>query len=180
MNWINRLFAALIALTFLVLPAIAMAVDIESFEGTYRGEVEILVNGETVKRDLSTTIEPTGKGFVLSWTSVTYRSDGRVKERTYEIEFVPSDRENIYQSAMKSNLFGKKVPLDPLQGEPFVWSRIEGSTLSVFSLYIDEVGQYEVQEFHRTRVDAGLDLVFRRLRSGQTEREIRALLVREE
>jgi len=161
------------------LPATAYAAGFERFEGTYKGAAEVVFDGEAQRRDMSATIEDNKSGFKLSWTSVIYRSDGRKTEKTYTISFVPSGRENIYTSAMKTNVFGKEVPLDPLKGEPFVWARVEGDTLSVFSLFIDEVGDYEIQEFHRTLVDAGLELRFRRVHNGEPSQEIETLLVRE-
>lgn len=175
----SAFIAPLVALILALLPAAGMADDIERFAGTFKGSAEVTSDGTALKRDMSVTIEPKNDGFELSWTSVTYRSDGRTKEKTYEIEFVPSARENIYQSAMKKNLFGKSTPLDPLQGEPFVWARFEGDTFSVFSLFINEVGDYEVQEFHRTLVPEGMDLVFRRVLNGEAQREIRTSLTRQ-
>lgn len=169
--------APLVAL-FLIAPFAALA-GIERFVGSYAGQAEFMADGETVRRDMSTTIEETREGFAITWTSGTYKPDGRIKEKTYEIEFTPSERDNIYQAAMKANLFGKAVPLDPLAGEPFVWARLEGNTFSVYSLFINEAGEYEIQEFHRTLVEAGLDLVFLRVRNGQPEREIRTVLVRQ-
>lgn len=164
----------------LLCPGVALAASIDQFEGTYKGEAEFVYEGEIERRDMSTTIEATKTGFVLSWTSVSYKDDGRTKAKTYTIEFIPSYRDNIYSSAMKKDLFGKATPLDPLRGEPFVWARLEGDTLSVFSLFINVVGEYEMQEFHRTLVDAGLDLVFRRVHNGAVEKEIRTVLVRVE
>ena len=102
-----------------------------------------------------------------------------MKERTYQIEFVPSQRDSIYGSAMKTNIFGKQVPLDPLKGEPFVWARFEGDTFSVFSLFINEVGEYEMQEYHRTLADGGLNLLFRRVSNGVPQKEITAFLARQ-
>lgn len=174
-----QIFLPLIAMMLALLPRFGGAADIQQFMGTFTGDAEITVDGSTLKRDMSVTIEPTKEGFALSWTSVTYRADGRIKEKTYLVDFVPSARENIYQSAMKKNLFGKSTPLDPLQGEPFVWARISGDTFSVFSLFIDEVGDYEIQEFHRTLADGGLDLLFRRVHNGVPQREIRTLLERQ-
>jgi len=176
----RRSVSLLFGLLFALSPGFAWAFDIDRFAGTYLGETTFQSDGKTIKRDLSTTIEETREGFEVRWTSVTYRSDGRTKSKTYEIEFVPSARDNIFSSAMKTNLFGKAVPLDPLQGDPFVWARYEGATLTVYSLFIDEVGNYEMQEFHRTLVDEGLDLVFRRCHNGEIEREIKAMLVRQE
>jgi hypothetical protein len=163
---------------FLLCPSVILAASIDQFEGTYEGEAQFFFEGDTQRRDMSTTINATKTGFELSWTSVSYKDDGRTKAKTYTIEFIPSARENIYKSAMKKNLFGNDVPLDPLQGEPFVWARLEEDTLSVFSLFINSVGEYEVQEFHRTLVEAGLDLVFRRVHDGASEKEIRTFLMR--
>ena len=162
----------------LLFPKIVFAASIDQFVGAYKGEAEFVFEGETQHRDMSAEIEATKNGFVLSWTSVSYKNDGRTKSKTYTIEFIPSARDNIYKSAMKKNLFGNDEPLDPLRGEPFVWARLEGETLSVFSLFINAVGEYEVQEFHRTLVEAGLDLMFRRVHNGVAEKEIRTFLVR--
>lgn len=175
----NRILTSLFAAIFALLPVLGLASNVDRFEGTYTGVAEITVDGNILKRDMSVTIEPKGDGFMLNWTSVTYRADGRVKEKAYEIEFVPSERDGIFQSAMKKNLFGKSMPLDPLKGEPFVWARFVDDTFSVFSLFINEVGDYEIQEFHRTLVDDGLDLVFRRVYNGNPEREINTRLERQ-
>ena len=174
------LLALILALCAALIPVTGHAATIKDFVGAYEGEAEVIVDGAPLKRDMSVTIAPTKEGFTLSWTSATHREDGRIKEKTYSIGFVPSARDNIYQSAMKTNLFGKATPLDPLQGEPFVWARIEGDTFSVFSLFIDPAGDYEVQEFHRTLAPGGLDLLFRRVREGTVEREIRTLLRRKD
>ncbi len=178
MSIFPRFLRSLFVLAFVVIPSIGLAEGIDRFIGKYAGHADYVTDGVAQKRDMSVAIEKTKAGFLLTWVSVSYKSDGRTKEKTYSIEFVPSSRENIYQSAMKSNLFGKAVPLDPLAGEPFVWARFEDDTFSVYSLFIDESGAYEVQEFHRTLIDGGLDLVFLRMRDGETEREIRTTLQR--
>ncbi|UWR25032.1 hypothetical protein K3757_11145 [Sulfitobacter sp. S223] len=164
----------------LLLPNALVAATLDQFEGSYVGEAEFIFEGETQRRDMSTKIEVTKKGFVLTWTSVSYKVSGKKKSKTYSVRFIPSSRDNIYESAMKKDLFGKDRPLDPLKGEPFVWARLEGDTLSVFSLFINSVGEYEVQEFHRTLVEEGLDLVFLRIHSKATEKEIRTTLYRVE
>jgi len=156
------------------------AATIDQFEGSYEGSAQFEYEGEVQRRDMSTEISMTKDGFMVSWTSVSYKNDGRTKAKTYRIEFVPSGRDDIYKSAMAKNLFGKATPLNPLAGEPFVWARLEGETLTVFSLYIDEFGEYEVQEFHRTLIDGGLDLLFRRVDSKAIVKEIRTVLRRVE
>lgn len=163
----------------LMLPALAFAANVDRFAGTYVGQSQTVLDTEAKGRDLRATITPTDDGFTVSWTSTSYRKNGEVKESTNVIDFVPSARDNIYGSAMKTNIFGKQVPLDPLKGEPFVWSRFEGDTFSVFSLAITENGEYELQEYHRTVAEGGLDLLFRSVKNGVPQREITAFLARE-
>lgn len=167
------IFAALLT-TLSGLPA--AAADIADFFGTFTGTAKITENETEEDRDMSVTIEETNKGFQISWTSIIYKADGRTKENNYNILFVPTQRDGIYASAMKANVFGKAVPLDPLKGDPYVWSRLSGDTLSVFSLLIDENGNYMVQEYHRTLAEGGLDLEYRRFRDGQALKSINAFL----
>jgi len=180
MKIFSNSFSGLAFLFFMLLPSIGFAAEIERFVGTFVGTADLASDGETKPRDMNVTIDTAKDGFSLTWTSVAYKDDGRTKEKTYTIEFVSSPRENIYQSAMKTNLFGKAVPLDPLKGDPFVWARFEGDTFSVYSLFINEVGEYELQEYHRTLVEGGLELLFLRVHNGTPEREIRTLLKRQD
>ncbi|MDG1471240.1 MAG: hypothetical protein P8Q26_06720 [Ascidiaceihabitans sp.] len=164
---------------FLLLPNLVLAADADRFAGTYVGQAETVLDGETKGRDLRASIELTDDGFNLSWTSISYQADGDVKKSTYKVEFVPSQRDHIFGSAMKTNMFGKQTRLDPLKGEPFIWSRFEGDTFSVFSLFINEMGDYELQEYHRTLRDGGLDLLFRRVSNGVPQKEITAFMARQ-
>jgi hypothetical protein len=168
----------MLGLALLALPLPGLAAGVEQFFGTFEGNAKEIVQEEARERDMSVTIAPTDKGFSISWTSVTYKSDGTSREKTYTINFAPSQRDNIYGSAMQTNIFGKQTPLDPLKGEPFVWARLEGETLSVFSMFITEEGAYEIQEYHRSLVEGGLDLMFRRVKQGHAVREVNAFLKR--
>ncbi len=163
----------------LMVAAPAAAQSIDPFLGAFEGQADFDDNGETKRRDMSVVIAQTDEGFSVNWTSITHKSGGRTKEKTYTIGFQPSDRDNIFASAMKVNVFGKRVPLNPLKGEPFVWARIVGDTLTVFSLFIDEEGDYEMQEYHRTLADGGLQLEFRRLNNGDEVRTIETFLKRQ-
>lgn len=80
---------------------------------------------------------------------------------------------------MQTNVFGKQIPLNPLKGEPFVWSRVVNDTLTVFSLFINEAGDYEMQEYHRTLAEGGLSLEFRRFQNGLKVRTVETFLARE-
>ena len=172
-------FLTLLSVALILAGSPLRAAGIDDFVGTYAGSAEFDTTSGTQKRDMSATIEREKKGFSVTWTSVTTKSDGRTKEKSYTIGFVPSDRENIFSSAMKTNVFGKQVPLDPLKGEPFVWARLNGDTLSVFSLFINETGEYEMQEYHRTLAEGGLELLFKRIQNGVAEREIQTFLERQ-
>ena len=80
----------------------------------------------------------------MDWKLVAVKPDGRTRERAQHIEFFPSGRDNIYSSAMRSNPFGGRRPLDPMQGHPYVWAYIQGDTLTVNALLIHDLGGYEI------------------------------------
>ena len=155
----------------------AHATGIGPFIGDYVGSANVVdVDGTTTPRDMSVSIHETSSGFNVSWHTTTYKHDGRVKEQKFSVDFRPSDRPDVYSAAMKRNVFGHEVPLDPMKGEPFVWGRIVGDTLTVFSLFIDEDGGYELQQFDRTLADGGLDLSFTRFRNGVKSRSVDTFL----
>ena len=167
--------AVLVLLCCLAAPA-AQA-DISRFLGDYTGFAEVVnADGSTSPRDMSVSIAETKKGFSVQWTTTTHKSGGRTKESTYKIEFVPSDRDGVYAAAMKKNVFGHQVQLDPMKGEPYVWARITGDTLTVFSLFVDADGGYELQQFDRTLTTGGLNLEFSRIGNGKQTRSSKAYL----
>ena len=163
---------------FLALAGAPALADIAKFFGSYTGTAKVSVSGKTEDRDMGVVITETDKGFQVKWTSIIRKADGRVKTNEYTIGFVRTQRDGIYSSAMKSNVFGKAVPLDPLKGDPYVWSRLSGDTLSLFSMLIDENGSYTVQEYHRTLTEGGLDLDYRRLEAGEEIKMIKTFLIK--
>ena len=165
-------------MTLVMAAQMACANPIDRFSGTYTGSVSFESEGKTIQRDLNVKIAPTKAGFTVDWTTGTYRADGTLKAKSYSVEFQPSERDGVYGAAMKNNVFGKAVPLDPMKGEPYVWGRIEGDTLTVFSLYVYDDGEYEIQQFDRTLVEGGLELKFKSMRDGHVHRELGAYLER--
>jgi hypothetical protein len=152
---------------------------IDPFVGRYAGQAEFTDDGgAVVKRDLGVTIAKTKNGFSVTWKASTSKSSGKVKIAEHTIDFLPTQRKNVFMSAMKTNVFGGQVPLDPMQGHPYVWARIVGDTLTVYALYINDDGGYEFQIFDRTLNPKGLQLKFERIRDGEQLRAIDALLVR--
>ena len=102
------------------------AENYERFYGDYVGEAISETAGKIEQRDLRVSINPIEDGFSVNWVVVTTKISGKVKRKEYTVNFKPSGRENIYRSAMRKNLFGQTVPLDPLKGDPYVWARIVG------------------------------------------------------
>ena len=139
---IRRLIAVI--LLACVFSGNAISAEIDRFVGNYSGSAEIDKNGTKEFRDMSVRISKNDEGFTIEWESTIHKPDGRTKTKSYSIDFVPTDRENIFSSAMKTNVFGHAVPLDPMVGDPYVWSRIIGDTLTLFSLHVDEEGNYEM------------------------------------
>lgn len=155
----------------------AFAAEIDRFVGTYSGTVDVTsASGETSSRDMSVTISEEKKGFAVAWSTVTNRADGSSKAKKYEINFTPSERESVFAAAMQRNVFGKEVPLNPMEGEPYVWARILGDTLSVYSLFVTPEGGYEIQQFDRTLAEGGLQLEFQNVSNGEIARKISTFL----
>jgi hypothetical protein len=171
---------ALLAMALLALTRPAMAATIEEFIGSYSGSAELeMEDGSSQKRDMSVDIQLTKAGFSVEWASSSYKPDGRVKVKSYSILFIPTEREGVFAAAMRRNVFGHEVQLDPMKGEPFVWSHLHGDTLTVYSLFIDDLGEYEIQQFDRTLVEGGLQLDFKRIRNGEKQRSVTTFLKRE-
>ncbi len=137
---------------------------IEPFFGVYEGNA---LSDRNSGRVLKLSIQPLKKkGFEIDWSTTTFIS-GTGKTKSYKVSFVPSGRDQIFSSAMRRNLFGKLTPMDPLKGDPFVWCKIEGKSLIVYSLLILDDGGYEMQEYVRTLNGEKLSLSFSRIRNGK-------------
>ncbi|MEM6888255.1 MAG: hypothetical protein AAF636_08970 [Pseudomonadota bacterium] len=172
-------FASRIPAVFLLflLSAQALYADIARFVGTYDGSAEVeLADGTMQARDMFVKIDETKEGYVVEWTSTTIRADGSRKEKSYSIEFAPSGRNDVFAAAMKQNVFGHSVQLDPMKGEPYVWSRISDDTLTVYSLYVAEDGGYEIQQFDRTLASGGLELAYKSVLNGKINRTVTTFL----
>ncbi|MFQ5545242.1 MAG: hypothetical protein ACE5FE_04600 [Acidiferrobacterales bacterium] len=153
-------------------------IPIETFFGDYVGQTISVVGGEMKKRDLSVSIKPNDTAFTIDWTAITQKSSGKIKRKHYSIDFHPTKRKNIFSSAMQTNMFGHRQALDPLKGDPYVWARIVGATLTVYALLISDGGGYEMQVYDRTLTDDGLHLKFSRVRDGETPRLIEGTVIK--
>jgi len=167
------LFAAL------SLPGAARAQDASpgAFFGSFQGSGfaenrDSIYFGATV-RDLDVTITPAGDGFTITWTTVI-RGGGdptrpNVRRKTRTVSFRPTGGPGVYRGAPSG---------DPLSGKSLVWAKIAGHTMTVFILDIDATGDYQVQSYARTLTGLGMDLLFTRIRNGETVRTARAKLIR--
>lgn len=148
------------------------------FFGDYEGEAISATDGELEQRDLRVSIDPIDGGFSVNWVVVTTKTGGKVKRKEYTVNFKPSGREKIYRSAMRTNVFGQAVPLDPMKGDPYVWARIDGEALRVHALIIREDGGYELQVYNRVLIPSGLELSYSRIRDGEVLRTVTGTLRR--
>ncbi|MBT3558171.1 MAG: hypothetical protein HOC63_00085 [Rhodospirillales bacterium] len=172
-------FILSLACMVVMLPSKAMAVDLESFFGTYAGR-SLSTDGDGVtKRDFDVTIASTDNhGFELSWRTFVYRGDGTVKKKDYSLEFRATKREGIFSSAEKKDLFGAKVPSDPMKGEAYLWARVDGNRMSVYGFSVSDDGGFEMQIYHRTLTENGMDLEFTRQTEDGVFRQISGKLQR--
>ncbi|MFZ1416533.1 MAG: hypothetical protein WAS73_18450 [Defluviicoccus sp.] len=173
-------FLAAWLLTGIVTAALAESVRpaLEAFFGTYKGQTILESDGVMTTRDLDVAIAPTRTGFNVRWTTTTLGRDGATKRESSSIDFEPTVRAGIFASQMRSDMFGNRIPLDPLRGDPFVWARLLDTTLTVYALLITDDGGYEMQVYHRTLADGGLALKFFRFREGDALRTVTAALKR--
>ncbi|WP_424986268.1 hypothetical protein [Microbulbifer sp. S227A] len=175
-----RAWRLILALALFCLAATGAWADVGRFVGHYTGSADVIdTDGSKEPRDMSVTISKTKKGFSVRWTTTTYKSQNRIKDATFEVNFLPTDRQGVFAAAMKRNVFGHETQLDPMHGEPYVWARIQGDTLTVFSLFVNDSGGYEMQQFDRTLTQGGLDLRFTRTANGRETRTTEVFLKRD-
>ncbi len=179
--WMKSLCCAVLFVALLLSGAGAVAAQtgVARFFGTYQGTAVITqLDGEEEKRDMSVDIRQEDYGFRVDWTTAIATGDREAKQKSYSIAFRPSARDGVYAAAMATNVFGHTVQMDPMKGEPFVWSRILGDTLTIFSLYVAPNGDYMMQQYDRTLVEGGLALKFLLHRNGQPTRSVDTFLAK--
>lgn len=149
---------------------------IQPFVGKYVGQTVFASESGLTKRDLDVVITQEKSGFAIGWTTITQKPSGKMSRKNYIIAFEPTERRGLFKPV--GDVQGAK--LDPLKGDPRLWARIKGQTLSVYAVLITEDGGYEMQTYDRTLVPGGLDLNFTRVRDGNQLKQIRARLEVEE
>ena len=177
----HRFWLASAALLFLVAvagPVAAAERSIKDFYGEYVGRTVSGGDKALQGRDINVTIKPLKRGFNVSWSTISHRANGDAKRKSYSIDFRRTNRDNIFQSAMRKDVFGQEAPNDPMKGDPYVWARIKGDTLSVYALIVADDGSYDMQAYHRTLTKDGMTLRFARTVEGEPKKVITGVLKR--
>lgn len=164
------------------------AIELRSFFGTYVGGAQMAPmpgSGETAQhRDLDVVIEPFKDGFRIVWVTVT-RVDGRrdvagVRRQASEQVFERDGKHDYFRLARKVHMFRGTTDIDVIAGDPVLWARIVGRTLSIHQLTIDADGTYLVQTYRRTLAadGASLEIDFERLHNNAIDRRVSGRVVR--
>jgi hypothetical protein len=165
--------------TLLAPGADALPAGFEKFYGEWVGTAVSDTGGEVAPRDIRTTITPQDKGFSISWVLVIHKAAGKDRRSELSVRFQPTKRPNIYSSAMRVDMFGNAVPLDPLRGDPYMWARIEGPMLAIYALIITDIGGYEMHTYERTLTPVGtMNLSYLRVIDGEVLRAVTGTLRR--
>ncbi len=160
---------------------------IERFFGDYVGSGVAERDGAatTQQRDMDVSLESyKDKGFTLKWITVVRGNDGErtgddIRRREIEESFLPSESNpNLFILAPRGGLFTKAELPNPLEGDPMRWATIDGDTLSVYSLGINGDGRSEMQIYHRTLTDNGMDVSFLRLQDEEIQLRVVGELVK--
>lgn len=151
---------------------------IDPFVGTFAGQSVTDPDEEITARDIKVVIERTENGFAIEWETAIPEGD-EVERHQSRIEFLPTRRDNIYIAGQRRDRFGGVRPLNPIRGDPYFWASIRGETLVVHGVHVTDDGGYELQTYERTLTENGMTLHFRRERNGETVRDIRGILRRE-
>lgn len=169
-------WAAIVTVLMAATPAAAQDATIDAFFGQYIGtgaEAEPKDGDVRVsERDFDVEIARDRDGFAVTWTTIsrTGTADApKIKRRTNKVSFFPSSRAGVYAASPQG---------DALAGEPLSWARLEGRTLKVYSITLNEAGEYEIQQYDRTLAEGGLTLEFKRIREGEVVRVVRGRLIK--
>lgn len=115
----------------------------DAFPGSFRGTV--VGPAGVSSGDFTVVIEQQENGFIVRWPP------------RRAVEFQPADRPGVYRTDGDAN---------PITGETAYWARIDGDSLIIYSVQIDEHGVYDIHNYIYAPAGNGLDLVIRRIRGG--------------
>ena len=131
------------------------ASDFDPFIGRYAGEAKVVSSDNQSPRAVTVEISKKKSGFSVAWSTTKI---GESAGKTYAIDFIPTDRPEIFAAAQKVNVFGGRQPLDPLKGDAYMWARIRGNSLKIQGLLINDEGEFEMLSYNRTLLADGKTL----------------------
>lgn len=147
---------------------------LEAFFGTYAGNGVAhrhLRKVAVSQRELNVSIGPTEDGFAIAWTTVLHKGRDpknlRVVRRDDRLAFVPSGRANLWRVAKEG---------DPISGETYAWTRIEGDSLITYVSWIDDEGMFDVARYTRQVTPSGMMVNFKLTREGAEVLSVHAKL----
>lgn len=171
-GFLSAVFLALGTLT-----AWAEDLPITAFYGTWQGagvaeSADSLYFAMTA-RDFDVVISAAGDGFAITWTTVIHSggdpSNPDVRRRESSLTFEPSGRPGVYEATNSGN---------PVDGEVLSWARIDGNTLSVHQMTLNDGGGFDLSTYNRTLTSLGMELDFQRLRDGEQIRSVTGRLIK--
>ena len=124
-------------------------------------------------RDFDVTLRPAGTGFSVEWTTVLRQggdpNNPDVRRKSSRLTFVPDPKPGLYRASDAK---------DPLSGTDYAWARLDGRSLTVYVMKIDDDGRFNVQIYDRSLNELGMELRYTRIRDAEASRTVKGKLVK--
>lgn len=175
----RRLLSVLLVAGIALFGRTAFAADAlpQEFYGNFAGLglSETMTDGKIVEvkpRDFDVTIGKSPDGFTLSWKTTEYTikpRSSRLNAADEAIVFVKSERDGLFAPASPGNV---------ANGDALYWARLSGNTLDVYSMAVNEKGQYEIAVWQRVVNGDRMELTFTRTGNTMPPRTVKGSLSR--
>lgn len=155
-------------LAFVLMPGMASSASlIKDFVGRWPGQSIEQPYNATPSGIIDIEINESSNGFELSWNDLSLNDRGVPDGNALEARFVGTNRQGVFEVVPESGsfldqMFASPETGNPLDGETLLWARIDTETLAVYSLKIDETGEFNLDHYSWTRTDGGLALLYRK------------------
>lgn len=164
MTWRYALLAVILILGST--DGLADDASIKPFLGSWRGTEARTSGHEDLAlqpQDLNVRISPERDGFRVGWVGFTRGEDGGLTREKVEAAFSPTDRPGVFAlrpggKSLLGRLFADPANGHPLKGETLLWARLEGATLTVYSLSVDSRGGFDLDRYARTLSEGGMTI----------------------
>lgn len=148
----------------------ALAADrssIEAFVGSWRGQKAPSATDALPPDMLSLDVQEGADGFRISWLDLGSRNRGNVGVDKLDASFSATNRAGVFEyaptsSSLLTRMFASPKTGNPLKGETLLWARVDGPTLTVYSMKIDLNGGFDLDHYSWTRIEDKLQLSFKK------------------